>query len=83
MTSTRALATEEWPPGTRIVVGKSAGARLGGRTGMVLGFGSTRSRLRVLLDGSRGPITLHVSFISRLEGTDVASDQIPLKCEQG
>jgi hypothetical protein len=79
MTPTRALATEEWRPGTRIVVGKSAGVRLGGRTGIVLGFGSTRSRLRVLLDGSRGPITLHVSFISRLDDTDVASGQIPVR----
>lgn len=49
--------------GQLIVVRESAGKRLSGKRGTVLGRCATRSKVRVLLDGSKGPITLHASFL--------------------
>lgn len=53
----------DWTVGERVVICEAAGPRLSGKQGVVLGFGATRTRLRVLLDGSRGPITLHITFV--------------------
>lgn len=53
----------DWTAGERVIVREAGGPRLSGKQGAVIGFGATRSRLRVLLDGSRGPITLHITFV--------------------
>lgn len=67
----------EWTAGARVVVCGAAGPRLSGKQGVVLGFGATRSRLRILLDGSRGPITLHVTFVNQVAQLDGASERCP------
>ncbi|EHR01392.1 hypothetical protein Bra471DRAFT_02113 [Bradyrhizobium sp. WSM471] len=51
--------------GQLIVVQADAGPRLAGKRGVVLGTGATRTRVRVLLDGSKGPITLHERFLGK------------------
>lgn len=61
--------------GEQVVVCDAAGPRLSGKQGVVLGFGAARSRLRVLLDGSKGPITLHVTFVNQLMQLDGASER--------
>lgn len=55
--------------GRRIVVAASAGPRLGGKQGIILGPGTTASQVRVLLDGSKGPITLHARYVDLLKGS--------------
>jgi hypothetical protein len=82
VTSTGKGKCSEWTPGQRVVVCQAAGPRLSGKYAVVLGFGATRSRLRLLLDGSRGPITLHVSFVYRVaqvggEGCDDSGEARP------
>jgi hypothetical protein len=67
---TGAGTRHKWTAGERVVVCDAAGSRLSGKQGVVLGFGATRSRLRVLLDGSRGPITLHVTFVNPVAQQD-------------
>jgi len=52
--------------GQFVVVQVAAGPRLAGKCGVVLGMGATRTRVRVLLDGSKGPITLHARFLEKL-----------------
>jgi hypothetical protein len=72
--SSRKLQTpEEFPAtrnelmdGRRIVLSVSAGPRLSGKQGLVLGRGTTANQVRVLLDGSKSPITLHIRFIEML-----------------
>lgn len=59
-----------WQPGSfaagqLVIVQETAGPRLGGKRGKVLGIGATRSRIRVQLDCSKGPITLHARFLER------------------
>lgn len=53
--------------GRRIVVVASAGPRLGGKKGIILGAGTTASKIRVLLDGSKRPITLHARYVDLLK----------------
>lgn len=65
----------KWTAGERVVISDAAGPRLSGKQGVVLGFGATRSRLRVLLDGSRGPITLHLTFVNQVTQLDGASER--------
>ena len=65
----------EWTAGERVVVCDAAGPRLSGKQGVVVGFGATRSRLRVLLDGSRGPITLHQTFVNQVTQRHGASER--------
>jgi hypothetical protein len=65
----------KWTAGERVVISNAAGPRLSGKQGVVLGFGATRSRLRVLLDGSRGPITLHLTFVNQVTQLDGASER--------
>ena len=69
----------KWTAGERVVVCDAAGSRLSGKQGVVLGFGATRSRLRVLLDGSRGPITLHVTFVNQVTQQNGGSE----RCDEG
>ncbi|WP_051335049.1 hypothetical protein [Bradyrhizobium sp. Ai1a-2] len=45
---------DELVAGRRIVVGPSAGQRLSGKKGIILGPGATATQVRVLLDGSKG-----------------------------
>jgi len=52
--------------GQLVVVEAAAGPRLSGKRGVVLGVGATRTRVRVLLEGSKGPITLHERFLGKL-----------------
>ncbi len=49
--------------GSRVTVTSTAGPKLGGKSGLVVGTGATSSQLRVLLDGSKHSITLHSSFV--------------------
>lgn len=49
--------------GSRIVVAPSAGPRLSGKHGVVVGNGATINQLRVQLDSSKHCITLHVRFL--------------------
>ena len=58
------LAELKFPPGCRIQVKPAAGPRLAGRTGTVLGGGYHPKSLRVILDGSKGPITLHMDYVA-------------------
>ena len=51
--------------GELVVVQPDAGPRLAGKRGVVLGIGATRTRVRIRLDGSRGPITLHARFLQQ------------------
>jgi hypothetical protein len=57
----------EFVVGQSVVVKGVAGPRLSGKRGTVLGLGATRTRVRVLLDGSKGPITMHASFLEGAE----------------
>ena len=53
--------------GQLVIVRAEAGRRLEGKQGVVLGAGATSTRVRVRLDGSKGPITLHQRFLTSLE----------------
>ena len=57
----------KFPPGSRIQVEPAAGPRLAGRTGTVIGAGYYPRSLRVILDGSKGPITLHVNYVAMID----------------
>lgn len=56
-----------FPPGSRIQVKPEAGSRLAGRTGTVIGAGYYPKSLRVILDGSKGPITLHMDYVAMID----------------
>lgn len=49
--------------GCRIAVATSAGPRLAGKQGIAIGIGTTKNQIRVLLDGSKSPLTLHARFV--------------------
>ncbi|MGY3357462.1 hypothetical protein ACVWZK_004125 [Bradyrhizobium sp. GM0.4] len=49
--------------GSRIVVTPSAGPRLAGKHGLVVGNGATVNQVRVQLDNSKHCITLHMRFL--------------------
>lgn len=51
------------------VIAAAAGPRLGGKRGIILGPGITANQVRVLLDGSKGPITLHARYIDLPKGS--------------
>lgn len=53
--------------GSRMVVADTAGRRLSGKRGLIVASGATASQFRVLLDGSKHPITLHSRFLDLLE----------------
>lgn len=55
------------PPGSRIQVKPAAGPRLAGRMGTVIGAGYYPKSLRVILDGSKGPITLHMNYVAVID----------------
>ena len=57
----------KFPPGSRIQVRPAAGPRLAGRIGTVIGAGYYPKSLRVILDGSKGPITLHMNFVAMVD----------------
>jgi hypothetical protein len=57
----------KFPPGSRIQVKPTAGPRLAGKTGTVIGAGYYTKSLRVILDGSKGPITLHMTYLARID----------------
>ena len=60
----------ELVPGCKVIVVPPAGKRLEGRTGIVLAPGSTVSQVKVLLDGSKRYITLHVRYIELAKPSD-------------
>jgi hypothetical protein len=64
----RLVAEKSLIKGQRIVVASSAGKRLAGKSGIVTGKGTSKSQVRVLLDGSKGPITLHARFVDLPKG---------------
>ena len=53
--------------GSRIVVVDTAGPRLSGKRGRIVARGAKASQFRILLDGSKHPITLHFRFLDILE----------------
>lgn len=53
--------------GSRIEVKSAAGPRLSGRTGQVIGSGYHPRSVRIVLDGSRSPITLHFTYVELAE----------------
>lgn len=57
----------KFPPGSRIQVQPGAGSRLAGRTGTVIRAGYYPKSLRVILDGSKGPITLHMDYVAMID----------------
>lgn len=61
----RTWQPDNFAAGQLIVVQQTAGPRLGGRRGKVIGTGATRTRIRIQLDGSKGPITLHARFLEQ------------------
>jgi hypothetical protein len=72
----RTWQPDSFATGQLVVVQQTAGPRLGGKQGRVLGIGATRTRIRVQLDSSKGPITLHARFLDRAcaePGTAVAN----------
>lgn len=60
----QSLAAKSLSKGSRIIVTPSAGPRLAGKHGLVVGNGATKNQLRVLLDSSKHCITLHARFLS-------------------
>jgi hypothetical protein len=62
------VVKDELVGGRRIVVAASAGPRLSGKKGIVLGPGATASQVKVLLDGSRRHVTLHARYVDLLNG---------------
>jgi hypothetical protein len=56
-------STARLSKGSRIVVMRSAGPRLAGKEGVVVGNGATINQVRVLLDSSKHCITLHARFL--------------------
>jgi hypothetical protein len=53
----------EFAVGSRIEIKPSAGPRLVGKTGTIVGAGYHPQSLRILLDGSKSPITLYITFV--------------------
>lgn len=60
--------------GSRIEVKPSAGPRLCGKTGTLIGAGYYPKSLRVILDGSKSAITLHVGYVAILDEQFRAAD---------
>lgn len=54
---------DKFAMGCRIEVKSSAGPRLSGKTGTVVGIGYHPESLRIVLDGSKSPITLHFTYL--------------------
>ncbi|QOZ51865.1 hypothetical protein [Bradyrhizobium sp. CCBAU 53338] len=61
------LAKDELLAGRRVVVASSAGRRLGGKAGTILGPGATATQVKILLDGAKRYITLHVRYVDLLK----------------
>ncbi|MDA9472976.1 hypothetical protein XI03_00095 [Bradyrhizobium sp. CCBAU 65884] len=49
--------------GSRVIVAHWTGSKLKGRRGLIVGLGTTRTRVRVLLDDNMRAITLHVCLL--------------------
>ncbi|PDT68577.1 hypothetical protein CO683_15330 [Bradyrhizobium ottawaense] len=62
------VVKDELTGGRQIVVAQDAGPKLGGKKGIILGPGATANQIRVLLDGSKGPLTLHARYVDLLKG---------------
>ncbi|MGY8635114.1 hypothetical protein RAD15_21800 [Bradyrhizobium sp. 14AA] len=56
-----------FPPGSRIRVTPAGGSRLAGKTGTVIGGGYYPKSVRVVLDGSKVPITLHADYLAPID----------------
>ncbi len=57
----------KFPIGSRIKVGPTAGPRLAGKIGSVVGLAHHPTSRRIVLDGSRCPITLHITYLAILD----------------
>jgi hypothetical protein len=49
--------------GARFRINERAGPRLAGKEGTIIGRSRQNSSIRVLLDGSKSPISLHPDYI--------------------
>ncbi|MGY3134163.1 hypothetical protein ACVWZM_004845 [Bradyrhizobium sp. USDA 4501] len=56
-------ANDAMTVGSRVIVARWAGSKLKRRRGLIVGLGTTRTRVRVLLDGNMRPMTLHVCLL--------------------
>lgn len=61
------VVKDELMPGRRVVVAATAGPRLSGRKGIILGPGATATQVKVLLDGAKGFVTLHTRYVDLLD----------------
>ncbi|MGJ4949701.1 hypothetical protein [Bradyrhizobium sp. HKCCYLS20291] len=52
--------------GSRVGITSLAGPKLSGRIGHVVGHGYYPKSLRIVLDGSKSPITLHFTYVELL-----------------
>ena len=55
---------DKFPAGSRIRVDRTAGPRLAGKIGSVIGLGYHPKSRRIVLDGSRFRITLHITYLA-------------------
>jgi len=56
--------TAEFKIGARIKISSAAGPRLASKQGIVIGSGRYPDAVRITLDGSKTPITLHRKYLS-------------------
>lgn len=61
------VAKEELLPGRRVVVLAAAGPRLNGKKGIILSPGATPTQVKVLLDGAKNYVALHVRYVDLLK----------------
>ncbi|MGY8682068.1 hypothetical protein Q2941_30455 [Bradyrhizobium sp. UFLA05-153] len=66
----------EMTEGLRIVIADSAGARLAGKRGIILGPGSTSNQVKILLDGSKHYILMHARFVDVVRAPDPSRDAV-------
>ena len=59
-----ASSTSEFKIGARVKVSEAAGPRLASKHGVILGPARYYNAVRVKLDGSKFPVTLHKTFLS-------------------
>jgi hypothetical protein len=64
-----------------------AGPRLAGKIGSVIGLGYHPKSRRIVLDGSRSPITLHITYLAimdeALDGSVNETRTDPVRQDQG
>ena len=69
----RATVDKTFEIGDRVCLSKLGASRIRkphARAGTVVGFGFSKTRIRVLFDGRRQPTTLHYSYLSKDQGDE-------------